>query len=145
MELLKAHLSALLGICKLHIQISSVHMCVVPGPASQDAVFKRVYASPSLPCGDGGGRRASLLLPTPPLPAVHVTVHLYSSRTVGEYRLWLQLSAYTSCLQVKGYRGEQPVIYRRFFMFPGVRPSPAGWPRSSSTDSWNAGALWLLH
>jgi hypothetical protein len=48
MELLKAHLSALLGICKLHIQISSVHMCVVPGPDSQDAVFKRVYASPGL-------------------------------------------------------------------------------------------------
>jgi hypothetical protein len=36
MELLKAHLSALLGICKLHIQISSIHMCVVPGPASMD-------------------------------------------------------------------------------------------------------------
>ncbi len=50
MELLKAHLSALLGICKLHIQISSVHMCVVPRPDSQDAVFKRVYASPGLPC-----------------------------------------------------------------------------------------------
>jgi hypothetical protein len=25
-------------------------MCVVPGPASQDAVFKRVYASPGLQC-----------------------------------------------------------------------------------------------
>jgi hypothetical protein len=50
MKLLKAHLSALFGICKLHIQISSVHMGVVPGPALQDAVFKRVYASPVLPC-----------------------------------------------------------------------------------------------
>jgi hypothetical protein len=25
-------------------------MCVVPGPASQDAVFKGVYASPGLQC-----------------------------------------------------------------------------------------------
>ncbi len=25
-------------------------MCAVPGPASQDAVFKRVYASPGLQC-----------------------------------------------------------------------------------------------
>jgi hypothetical protein len=36
-------------------------------------------------------RRESLLLPPPPYPAVHFTVHLYSSRTlfrtVGEYRL----------------------------------------------------------
>jgi hypothetical protein len=26
-------------------------MCLVPGSASQDAVFKRVYASPGLQCG----------------------------------------------------------------------------------------------
>jgi hypothetical protein len=48
MELLKAHLSALLGICKLHIQISSVHMCVVPGPLrrmqfSNAYTLRRVY------------------------------------------------------------------------------------------------------
>jgi hypothetical protein len=30
---------------KLH-----VHMCVVSGPDSQDTVFKREYASPSLQC-----------------------------------------------------------------------------------------------
>jgi hypothetical protein len=28
-------------------------MCVVPGPASQDAVIKRVYASPGLQCSVG--------------------------------------------------------------------------------------------
>jgi hypothetical protein len=37
-------------ICKLHIQISNIHMCVVPGPASQVAVIKRVFASPGLQC-----------------------------------------------------------------------------------------------
>ncbi len=49
-ELLKTHLAAISRICKLHIQISNIHMCVVPGPASQDAVIKRVYASPGLQC-----------------------------------------------------------------------------------------------
>jgi hypothetical protein len=37
-ELWKARLSAFTRICKLHVQISSIHMCIVPGPASQDAV-----------------------------------------------------------------------------------------------------------
>ncbi len=37
-------------ISKLLIQISNIHMCVVPGPASQDAVIKRKYASPGLQC-----------------------------------------------------------------------------------------------
>ena len=49
-ELLKTHLAAISRICKLHIQISNIHMCVVPGPASQVAVIKRVYASPGLQC-----------------------------------------------------------------------------------------------
>jgi hypothetical protein len=31
-------------ICKLYIQISNIHMSVVPGPASQYAVFKSEYA-----------------------------------------------------------------------------------------------------
>jgi hypothetical protein len=35
---------------KLHIQISELHRCVVPGPASQDAVFKRIYALLGLQC-----------------------------------------------------------------------------------------------
>jgi hypothetical protein len=39
---MKAHLSANSRISKLHIQISSVHMCVVPGHASQDVVIKSV-------------------------------------------------------------------------------------------------------
>ncbi len=49
-ELLKTHLSANPRICKLHTQISNVHMCVVPGLASQVAVIKRVYTSPALQC-----------------------------------------------------------------------------------------------
>jgi hypothetical protein len=49
-ELWKTYLAAIPRICKLHIQISNIHMCVVPGPDSQDAVFKRVYASPGLQC-----------------------------------------------------------------------------------------------
>jgi hypothetical protein len=36
--------------CKLHLQISNIHMCVVPGSASQDAVIKRVYTSLGLQC-----------------------------------------------------------------------------------------------
>ncbi len=32
-------------------------MSVVPGPASQDAVFKLVFASPALQCRVGGGFR----------------------------------------------------------------------------------------
>jgi hypothetical protein len=47
-EVWKTHLSANSRICKLHIQISNVHMCVVPGPTLQDAVIKCVYASPGL-------------------------------------------------------------------------------------------------
>ncbi len=49
-ELLKTHLSANPRICKLHTQMSNVHMCVVPGPASQVAVIKRVYSLPGLQC-----------------------------------------------------------------------------------------------
>jgi hypothetical protein len=49
-ELWKTHLSASSRTCKLYIQISNVHICVVPGPASQDAVFKSVYALPGLQC-----------------------------------------------------------------------------------------------
>jgi hypothetical protein len=37
-------------IKKLHIQISILCMSVVPGPASQDAVFKLVYTSLALQC-----------------------------------------------------------------------------------------------
>ncbi len=47
-ELWKTHLSANSRICKLYTQISNVHMCIFPGPASQDAVIKCVYASPGL-------------------------------------------------------------------------------------------------
>ncbi len=39
--------------------------------------------------GGGGGRRASLLLPPPPYPAVHFTVHLYSSRTLFANCCWI--------------------------------------------------------
>jgi hypothetical protein len=53
-ELWKTSLLANWRICKLHTQISNVHMCIVPGPALQDAVVKRVYASPGLQCGLGG-------------------------------------------------------------------------------------------
>ncbi len=49
-ELLKTHLSTNPRICKLQTQISNVHMCVVPGLASQVAVIKRVYTSPGLQC-----------------------------------------------------------------------------------------------
>jgi hypothetical protein len=49
-ELWETHLAAKLRISKLLIPISNIHICVVPGPASQDAVFKRVYASPGLQC-----------------------------------------------------------------------------------------------
>jgi hypothetical protein len=42
-ELWKTYLAGNSMICKLHIQMSNVHMCVVPVPASQDAVIKRVY------------------------------------------------------------------------------------------------------
>ncbi len=51
MELAESHPSANWWISKVHIQISELHMCVVPEPASQDAVFKRTYASPGLRCG----------------------------------------------------------------------------------------------
>jgi hypothetical protein len=54
-ELRKTHLAAISRICKLHIQISNIHMYVVPGPASQDAVIKRVYASPGLQCESPDG------------------------------------------------------------------------------------------
>jgi hypothetical protein len=37
-------------ICKLHTQVYSVNMCVVPGPTSQDTVIKRVYVSPGFEC-----------------------------------------------------------------------------------------------
>ncbi len=50
MEIWKTHPSINSQICKLYILISNIHMCVVPGPASQDAVFKREYASSGLPC-----------------------------------------------------------------------------------------------
>ncbi len=44
MEIWKTHPSINSQICKLYIQISNIHMCVVPGPTSQDAVFiRRVY------------------------------------------------------------------------------------------------------
>ncbi len=43
-------LSAFSRISKLHIQISNIHICVVPGPASQDAVYKRVCTLPGLQC-----------------------------------------------------------------------------------------------
>jgi hypothetical protein len=48
----ESHSSSKWWIIKLHIQISELHMCVVPGPASQDAVFKclagfTVYTPPS--------------------------------------------------------------------------------------------------
>ncbi len=44
------HPSSNSWIKKLHIQISILCLSVVPGPASQDAVFKLVYASPALQC-----------------------------------------------------------------------------------------------
>jgi hypothetical protein len=47
---IKVHLPVFSRICKLHIKMSNIHMYVVPGPASQDAVFKRVCASPGLQC-----------------------------------------------------------------------------------------------
>ncbi len=37
-------------ISKLQIQISKLYMSVVPGPASQDAVFKLVLAPLALQC-----------------------------------------------------------------------------------------------
>jgi hypothetical protein len=50
MEFGKSHPSTNSWLRKLYIQISVVHMSIVPGPASQDAVIKRVLASPSLQC-----------------------------------------------------------------------------------------------
>jgi hypothetical protein len=47
-ELRKTHLSAFSSICNLHIQVSNIHMRIVPGPALQVAVINRVYASPGL-------------------------------------------------------------------------------------------------
>jgi hypothetical protein len=52
MEFEKSHPSTDSWFSKLYIQISILHMSVVPGPASQDAVFKRVLASPGLQCSD---------------------------------------------------------------------------------------------
>jgi hypothetical protein len=64
-EIWKTHLSINSQICKLYIQISNIHMCVVPGPASQDAVFKREYASSGLPCRlSWPGRPVQANLPT---------------------------------------------------------------------------------
>jgi hypothetical protein len=37
-------------ISKIHIQISKLYVSVVPGPVSQDTVFKLVFASPALQC-----------------------------------------------------------------------------------------------
>jgi hypothetical protein len=58
-ELWKTHLAAKSRNSKLLIQISNIHMCVVPGPASQDAVIKRVYASPGLQCSYKNGQTRS--------------------------------------------------------------------------------------
>ncbi len=44
MEFSKQHLSINMWISGLHIQISNIHLCIVPGPVTQDAVYKRVYA-----------------------------------------------------------------------------------------------------
>jgi hypothetical protein len=44
------HPSSNSWIKKLHIKISILCISVVPGPASQGAVFKLVYASPALQC-----------------------------------------------------------------------------------------------
>ncbi len=49
-ELWKTHLVAISRICRLQIRMSNIHKCVVPGPASQDAVIECVYASPGLQC-----------------------------------------------------------------------------------------------
>ncbi len=40
-------------ISELHIQMSKLFICVVPGPALQDAVFELVFASLGLQCGAG--------------------------------------------------------------------------------------------
>jgi hypothetical protein len=50
MDTEESHSSSKWWIIKLHIQISELHMCVVPGPASQDAVFKHIYALPGFQC-----------------------------------------------------------------------------------------------
>jgi hypothetical protein len=50
MEFGKSHPSTNSWLSKLYIQISILHMSVVPGPTSQDAVIKRVLASPGLQC-----------------------------------------------------------------------------------------------
>ncbi len=57
------HPSSNSWIKKLHIQISILCMSVVPGPASQDAVFKLVYASPALQCTVVSRLRRAALLP----------------------------------------------------------------------------------
>ncbi len=43
MEFRKEHPSTNLWISWLHIQISNIHMRVVPGPVSQDAVYTRLH------------------------------------------------------------------------------------------------------
>ncbi len=50
MDLEESHSSSKWWIITLHIQIFELHMCIVPGPASQVAVFKRIYALPGLQC-----------------------------------------------------------------------------------------------
>ncbi len=50
MELAEYHPISNWWISKVHIQISELHMCVSPGPTSQDAVFKCTYALPGLQC-----------------------------------------------------------------------------------------------
>jgi hypothetical protein len=52
MEFGKSYPSTNSWLSKLYIQISILHMSVVPGPASQDIVIKRVLVSPGLQCGD---------------------------------------------------------------------------------------------
>ncbi len=85
------------GICLLNRAISPTFLPLYPGHSR----FRQMYFPPSSPPGHtvvdvqtysyllgrvgggGGGRRASLLLPPPPYPAIHFTVHLYSSRTLA--------------------------------------------------------------
>jgi hypothetical protein len=84
MELLKAHLSALLGICKLHIQIPVYTCASSPGPLrrmqfSNAYTLRQVYrvlmpgrtfVSRPRQAGGGGGRELALwvtsVLPFPP-------------------------------------------------------------------------------
>jgi hypothetical protein len=73
-ELWKTNLSAISRICKLHIQISNVHMCVVPGPASQDAVFKSVYASPGLQCKGGLVGATKKNCPSPTILPIQIQI-----------------------------------------------------------------------